>query len=60
MNVAKALQKDNLDILYAGLLIGRYLLLTRRAAEGYTPLTIALQVRAPWCQAFKNRSSHPA
>lgn len=43
--IFQALQKDNLDILYAGLLIGRYLLLTRRAAEGYTPLTIALQVR---------------
>ncbi|CDZ97052.1 Transcription factor domain, fungi [Phaffia rhodozyma] len=44
MNIAQALQRDNLDIVMAGLLIARYLLLVRRAAEGFTPLTTALQL----------------
>ncbi|KAJ9104494.1 hypothetical protein QFC21_001990 [Naganishia friedmannii] len=44
LTCAKALQRDNLDVLYAGLLTARYMLLTRRAAEGSTPLTAAFQL----------------
>ncbi|KAL7415858.1 hypothetical protein BDY24DRAFT_380316 [Mrakia frigida] len=44
INLAQALQRDTLDVLAARLLIGRYLLLVRRAAEGFTPLTTALQL----------------
>ncbi|CAD6577076.1 MAG: hypothetical protein TREMPRED_001854 [Tremellales sp. Tagirdzhanova-0007] len=44
LEYAKALQKDNLDILFAGLLASRYMLLTRRPAEGSTPLTTAFQL----------------
>ncbi|KAK6908865.1 hypothetical protein I203_102870 [Kwoniella mangroviensis CBS 8507] len=44
LEYAKALQRDNLDVLFAGLLASRYMLLTRRPAEGSTPLTTAFQV----------------
>ncbi|ORX37686.1 hypothetical protein BD324DRAFT_391775 [Kockovaella imperatae] len=43
LEYAKALQRDNLDVLFAGLLASRYMLLTRRPAEGSTPLTTAFQ-----------------
>ncbi|KAK4684332.1 hypothetical protein P7C73_g5850, partial [Tremellales sp. Uapishka_1] len=44
LEYAKALQRDNLDVLFAGLLASRYMLLTRRPAEGSTPLTTAFQL----------------
>ncbi|OCF33571.1 nuclear protein [Kwoniella heveanensis CBS 569] len=44
LEYAKAMQRDNLDVLFAGLLASRYMLLTRRPAEGSTPLTTAFQV----------------
>ncbi|OXG15287.1 nuclear protein [Cryptococcus neoformans Tu401-1] len=44
LEYAKALQRDNLDVLFAGLLASRYMLLTRRPAEGSAPLTTAFQL----------------
>lgn len=44
LTCAKALQRDNLDIVYASLLTARFMFLTRRAAEGSTPLTSAFQL----------------
>ncbi|WOO82220.1 putative transcriptional regulatory protein [Vanrija pseudolonga] len=44
LEYAKALQRDNLEVLYAGVLASRYMLLTRRPAEGSTPLTTAFQL----------------
>ena len=44
LEYAKALQRDNLDVLFGGLLASRYMLLTRRPAEGSTPLTCAFQL----------------
>ncbi|ORY34710.1 hypothetical protein BCR39DRAFT_585668 [Naematelia encephala] len=44
LEYAKALQRDNLHVLFAGLLASRYMLLTRRPAEGSTPLTTAFQL----------------
>lgn len=44
LEYAKALQRDNLEVLFAGLLASRYMLLTRRPAEGSTPLTTAFQL----------------
>lgn len=44
LTYAKALQRDNLDVVFAGLLTARYMLLSRRAAEGSIPLTSAFQL----------------
>ncbi|KAL7425182.1 hypothetical protein Q5752_000870 [Cryptotrichosporon argae] len=44
LEYAKALQRDNLDVLFAGLLASRYMLLIRRPAEGSTPMTTAFQL----------------
>ncbi|WVQ75554.1 hypothetical protein IAR50_005181 [Cryptococcus sp. DSM 104548] len=44
LEYAKALQRDTLDVLFAGLLASRYMLLTRRPAEGSAPVTTAFQI----------------